>query len=440
MTASAEPAASDLLISVDESSSVIRTITIEVDARRVERALGDAYRDLSRRARVQGFRPGKAPRAVLERVYGATVLDEVTRQLVNETLPEAFERTGLTPVTEPTIDAGRPLAGETYRFTARIEIKPEVVLPDLEGLPAKRTPVAIEESEVDRVLEDLRQRQAPLVEEPLGTAAATGHVLTVDFSGRIDGVLFDGGSGEDVEIEIGSERFIPGFEQQLVGAHTGQRVDVIVTFPTDYANAEVAGKEAVFEVQVHALRRRQPALLDDEFARDLGEFDSLEALRARVRTDLVAARERESRALLERTLLDALLERTRFDVPPGLVERRLQQRLARAHRELEHSMPHETLHAQLDHWTEAWRPDAERDVRVSLLLETVAKTRVITVDDAEVDARLDEMARQQGVDPAQLRRLYRERDAIGLVRSQLVDERALASLVRDAKIEEVPRT
>lgn len=439
MTAPADPAASDLSVSVEESGPVVRTLTIEVGERRVERALDHAYRDLSRRARVQGFRPGKVPRPVLERVYGAAVLDEVTRQLVNETLPEAFERTGLLPVTEPAIDAGRPLAGAAYRYSARIEIKPELVLPDLTGLSAQRSSVAVEDADVARVLEDLRQRHAPLVEEPEGTRAATGHVLTVDFVGRIDGVEFDGGEGKEVEIELGSDRFIPGFEQQLAGAQAGERVEVRVTFPQDYGHAEVAGKDAVFEVQVHTLRRRQPPELDDDFARDLGDLDSLDALRQRVRADLASSRERESRALLERTLLDSLLARISFEVPPGLVERRLQQRLARAHRELEQSVPHDALHAQLDRWAEAWRADAERDVRVALVLEAVAKAREITVDDGAVDARLDEMAAREGVDPAQLRRLYREKDALGLVRSQLVDERALESLIRDAKIEEVPR-
>lgn len=432
------PSESTLRVSVEEPSSVVRILTIAIDAARVTRAFDRAYADLGRRAHVQGFRPGRVPRGVLEKRHGAAMVEEIERQLVNETLPEAFQQTGLLPVSEPAIDAGPPLAGVDYRYTARIEIKPDVTVPELSGLAARRTSLSIEAADVDRVLEDLRQRKAPLVEEPVDACTATGHILNVDFTGRIDGVAFEGGSGEDVEIEIGSDRFIPGFEMQLVGAKAGERVDVQVRFPDDYGHAEVAGKDAVFDVQVHTIRRRQPAVLDDEFAKDFGDFETLDALRDRIRTDLLARRQRDSRSLLERTLLDGLLERTSFEVPPGLVDRRLQRRLEEAHRELGKSVPHEALHAQMDRWAEQWRPEAERDVRVALVLEAVARVRGFTVDDAEVDARIDGLAAEQGVDASRLRRLYREQHVFEALRVQMVDEKALESLIADAKIEEVP--
>ncbi len=439
MSSPAENSVSPALrVSIESPTSVQRTLSIEVDAARVSRIFDRAYADLARRARVEGFRPGRVPRGVLEKRYGAAMREEVERMLVNETLPEAFAQTRLLPVCEPAIDAGPAVSGSDYRYSVRIEIKPEITIPELAGLSARRIALAIEESDVDRVLEDLRQRRAPLVEEGPEAGAATGHVLNVDFTGRIDGVAFEGGAGEDVEIEIGSERFLPGFETQLVGAKAGERVEVRVRFPDDYGHAEVAGKDAVFEVAVHSIRRREPVALDDEFARDLGEFETLDALRTRIRDDLVARRARDSRAMLERTLLDALLERTSFEVPPGLIDRRLQHRLEQAHRELGKSMPHEALHAQMEHWVEQWRPDAERDVRVALLLEAVARVRGIEAADAELDQRIDRIAAEQKMDAAGLRRLYRERNAIEALRAQVVDEKALDSLIADATIEEVP--
>jgi len=427
----------DVQVKVSESGAVVRTLEVEVGAKRVAQAFERAWTDLGRRARVQGFRPGKVPRSVLQKMYGAAILEEIERQLVGESLHEALHQSGLEPVSEPAIEAGPPLDGAPYRYSARIEIKPTIELPTLEGLPGKRPPVSVTDVDVEPVLESLRQRHAPLVEEPEDTRAARGHVVTVDFSGRIDGVEFEGGSGKDVEVEIGSDRFIPGFEEQLVGAAAGERREVRCQFPEQYGRAELAGKEAVFDVSIGAIRRREIPALDDEFAKDVGEFASLAELRERIRNDLLATREREAKQMLERTLVDALVERTRFEVPPGLVERRLERRLAAAHRELEHGVPAEALHAQLERWREEWRGLAERDVRASLLLEAVGRVRGVTVGDDEVDARIDRMAGEQGVDAKRLRQLYREQNALEAVRQQIADEKALESLARDATIEEV---
>ena len=424
-------------VKVSESGAVTRVLEIEVEATRVSRVFERAWTDLGRRARVQGFRPGKVPRSVLQKMYGGAVLEELERKLVGESLHEALHQSGLAPVSEPAIEAGPPLDGAPYRYTARIEIKPAITLPKLEGLPAKRPPSAVSDADVDQVLDGLRQRHAPLVEEPEETRAARGHVLTIDFVGRIDGAEFEGGSGKEVEVEIGSDRFIPGFEEQLVGAASGERREVRCRFPEQYGRAELAGKEAIFETTVGAIRRREIPALDDEFAKDVGEFASLGELRDRVRADLVASREREARQTLERSLVEALIERTSFEVPPGLVERRLERRLAAAHRELERGIPAEALHGQLERWREEWRGLAERDVRASLLLEAVARVRGVEVSDEEVDARIDRMAGEQGVDAKRLRQLYREQNALDAVRAQIADEKALESLARDAQIEEV---
>lgn len=424
-------------VTVSESGPVVRTLEVEVDPQRVSKAFQRAWTDLGRRIRVPGFRPGKAPRSVLQKLYGTMVLGDLERQLVIESLPEALHQSGLEPVSEPAIDSGPPSEGAPYRYSARIEIRPVIELPTLEGLPAKRPTVSVSGADVEPVLEGLRQSHAPLVEEPEETRAARGHILTIDFTGRIDGVAFEGGSGQGVEVEIGSDRFIPGFEEQLVGAVSGERREVRCHFPEQYSRAELAGKEAVFDVSVGAIRRREIPALDDEFAKDVGEFASLEELRERVRSDLVARREREARQVLERSVVDALLERTNFDIPPSLVEQRLQRRLQAAQRELEAGLPAELLSAQLGRWRDEWRALAERDVRTALLLEAVGQARGVTVDDDEIDARIDRMAAEQGWDAKRLREVYRGHDAREALRRQIADEKALESLARDARIEEV---
>jgi trigger factor len=427
-------------VRVTEISAVVRTLEIEVDGKRVERAFERAYRDLGRKARVRGFRPGKVPRSVLERLYGPSILEDVERGLVAETLPEAVAQAGLRPVAEPTIEAQPPADAVPFRYSARIEVKPVLALPPVRGLPAVKPDTEVRFEEVEEQLETLRQRQAPLVEEPEGTAAARGNVLSIDFVGRRDGQPFEGGTGQDVELELGSGRFIPGFEEQLEGARTGDDRELRVRFPDTYGNAELAGKEVVFQVHVAAVKRRALPELDDEFAKDVGDFSSLAELRARIQADLQTAREREADAALKRSVLDALLARAPFDVPPGMVDRRLQRRLSAAHRQLESSAPHDALHQQLERWAVEWRPLAEREVREALLLEAVAAQEGLTAEEAELETRLEAMAKEQGIEPAKLRKAYQEADLLEAVRVQILDEKALDLLVREARIEAPPAT
>jgi trigger factor len=275
-----------------------------------------------------------------------------------------------------------------------------------------------------------------VVEEPEGTEAATGHVLNVDFVGRIDGEPFEGGSGRDVELELGSGRFIAGFEDQLAGVRADQDREVRVSFPEDYANQDLAGREAVFEVHVAAVKRRQLAELDDEFAKDLGEFSTLEDLRARIRSDLHAMREKAARAELRRTLMDSLVERAPFDVPAGLVAQQLERQLGAAAERMQGAGPDEALRAQLERWREEWRPAAEREARERLLLEAVVKQQQIAVEPEEVEARVQQIAEQEGIDAERLRKTLGEESAQALVREQLRVDKALDFLASIAKVEE----
>jgi trigger factor len=198
-------------VSAVETTPVIRTLKIEVDAARVRQAFDRAYRDLSRSVNVKGFRPGKAPRSVLESLYGASLREEIERSLVTETLPEAVKQTGLAPVAEPQIEAEAPAQDRAFKYTATIEVLPKIELPEWRGLPGTRPSVAVADEEVEQELTALRARRAPLVDA--GEPADTGHTLTIDYQGSIDGKPFEGGSAEAASIEIGSGGYIPGFEE-----------------------------------------------------------------------------------------------------------------------------------------------------------------------------------------------------------------------------------
>jgi trigger factor len=421
-----------------EAGPVARQLSVEVSAERVDRAFDRAYRELGRQARVKGFRPGKVPRSVLERLYGPAVAEDVERSLVSETLPEALEQAGVVPVAEPAVDARPPLAGAGFRYEARVEVKPAIELPEISGLKGKRPAVAVAEAEIDRELEALRLRRAPLVDEPADTPVADGHFVTADYVGRVDDKPFRGGSAQGAVFQIGSGIFPAGFEEALHGARAGEDREITVSIPAEEGWGEAAGREARFAVHVASVKRRALPELDDAFARDVGGFESLAELRERIRGDLRAMKERESRARLRQSLMDGLLARVEFPLPPGLLARRLQARLDMAHRELEGAMPHDELHARLDVWREEWRPAAERDLREELLLEALGEARGLAADEDAVSARIDEIAREQGVDAKRLRRSYDERGMRPALAAALLRERALDLVIGQAEIEEVP--
>jgi len=429
----------DLKVDLVEESPTRKRLEIEVDASRVKKAFDRAYKDLGREVRVKGFRPGKAPRSVLERLYGASIPAEIERSLVMETLPAAITLSTLSPLVEPAVEAEPPKPGASFQYKARLELKPEIELPELDGLPATRPPVDVGEDEVLVQLESLRERNAPIVEAPEGTEVEEGHIVTIDYVGRVDGEAFEGGSAEGHDLEIGSGRFIPGFETQLVGAHAGDDVSVEVTFPEEYGNEELSGKEAVFDVHIETIKKKAVPELDDEFAKDLGEdFETLDDLRDRVRADLVEQRSRAAEAELQRSVMDALVERTDFEVPPGIVERQLQHELRSMEQQYGQFMPPDMLQQQLGRMAEEGRPAVERRVREAFLLEAVGKAQGVEVYDEEVDARLDEMAEERGMPPQQLRKMAREQGLQESIRAELVDKKALAFLTERAKVEEVP--
>jgi len=423
-------------VEVTEESPAVQRVAIEVPAARVDRLFERAYRELGRNARVRGFRRGKTPRSVLRRLYGAGLAEDLERELIGETLPDALEKALITPVSEPEIEAVTPQEGERFRYQVRVEVKPAIELGDWKGLAAQRPSDVVDEEDIDRALENLRERHATLAEEPADTPAAIGHWVTLNFEGRVGGKPFEGGSGKDATVELGAGQLLPEFDEQLVGARAGETRLVRIRFPDDYGQEDLAGQEAEFDARVTSLQRRDVPDLDDEFAKDLGDLEDLAALRAKIRAELEKIREREVKSTLRRTLLDSLIERTPFAVPPRLVEERLARRISMAEREMtERGLPVSLLQAQRARWNEEWRPAAERDVREAWLLQEVARVAELEVADDAVAERLRELAGEQEVDPAELQRAYEQAGVVEAIRAQLLEERAVEFLLAEATVE-----
>lgn len=428
----------DIQIQTEEVSAVVRELAIEVEAKRVDAAFGRVVNELRKTARVRGFRPGKVPANVIKQMYGEGLAEEIERQLVRETLADAAELAGLEPVVEPQIEAEVPSEGKAFRYKARIEIKPSVELPDLTSLSGERPRVEVGDDELLTELESLRERSVAWVEEDEDVLAENGHQVTIDFVGSIDGVEFEGGSAEGVDLELGSGRMIPGFEEQLVGAKSGEERNLNVSFPEDYGNDELSGKEAVFKATVTAIKRKELPELDDDFAKDLGQdFETLDDVREKIKEGLTSQRQHASDHALHKSLLDDLVTRTSFEVPPSLVERQLESQLQQFEQQMQGRVPEPDLRARLSQMREEGWDDAKRRVQEGLLLEAVARAAELEATDEEIDARLDEMAAGQGVDAKLMHDMANAQGWRPAVAAEVVDRKALEHLVETANVESV---
>jgi trigger factor len=428
----------DIQIETHEVSPVVHELSIEVEASRVDGAFGRIVKELRKGARIKGFRPGKAPARVIKQMYGDTLGEEIERQLVGETLADAVELAELQPVVEPQIEAEPPVEGQAFRYKARIEVKPSIKLPDLSALSGDRPRVEVGEDELLTELESLRERQVLWVEEDEEVLAENGHQVTIDFVGTLDGEAFEGGSAEGVDLELGSGRMIPGFEEQLVGARSGESRDLEVSFPEDYGNEELAGKAAVFAATVTAIKRKELPELDDDFAKDLGEeFETLEDVREKIREGLTAQRRHASDQALHRSLLDDLIARTHFEVPPSLVERQLDSQLRQFEQQLQGRIPEPDLRARMAQMREEGWDDARRRVQEALLLEAVARMAELEASEEEIDERLAEMAAGQGIDAKMMKDMAEAQGWRPAIGAEVVDRKALDHLVDSAKITEV---
>ncbi|MEE3326023.1 MAG: trigger factor [Myxococcota bacterium] len=430
-------ASHDVQVECEETSSVLRNLSVEVDAVRVERAFDAAYAELGKTARVRGFRPGRVPRKVLEQMYGAQMPDQIERSLVSETIGVAIEKAELAPISEPDIEAQRPAPGQAFRYTVRLEVKPDIEIPDLGELVGHRPSVHVADNEVDADIEQMRERHVQWVEEPEETEAADGHSLVLDFVGRINGEVFQGGSAEGADLQLGSATMVPGFEEQLLGVKAGEERQVEVTFPEDYGSADISGQDAVFDCKVTAVRRRELPEIDDEFAKDMGDFENLEAFRSQIREDLETRRASQADEALHQSLMESLLGLCDFEVPPGVVDRQLQSQMQSLYQQFHGRMPDEMIQEQLRRMQEEGRPAAERRVREILVMEAVAAARDIEVTAEEVEARLQEMAQAQGMEASQLRQTAEQQGWFPAIEAELRDKKVYALLAESADIQEV---
>jgi trigger factor len=416
-------------ITLEELGPSRKRLQIEIGAPTVQAEVDRAFALVGRQARLPGFRPGKAPRQVLERMFGDQVRREVLGRLVEESFHHAVHEHHLAIVGTPEIDADVLTPGEALRYSATVDVRPAIALADLSGFEARKPAAVVTDDDVSRVIESLRESVAQLRPITDRQMVEAGDVVSLNLSSRIEGG--EPSHREGVLLEAGGGSFPLALERQIVGRHRGARLSLQVPYPEDYANPSLAGKSVDFEVEVVDLRAKELPPLDDEFARDHGRSETLDALRARVRADLQRQADERADSAVREAILDQLIARHPFEVPVSLVDRRADALLA----SLDIRVPEGTdQEPALSRLREQLRPRAEREVRADLLLDAIAERQRLTPEDDAVTKEIEAFAASEAQSPERVRALYERPEARSALKVRLGRRRALEHLVSTARI------
>jgi trigger factor len=424
-------------VTVQKISSVLVELSVEVPADAVKTEVDKAYLNLAKKAHVRGFRPGKAPRNVLSQLFGNQVQNDVAKTIVDTTLPKVLTEKNVTPVTRPTVEPGKVSATEAFSYKARFEVSPDIAEVNYEGFQLVRPVLEATDKMVDEQIESLRLRHATLkAPEPARTAQAHD-VLTIDFTVSVDGKEVKDAGGQGVQIELGSGQALPELDAALTGKPVGEPVTATVNFPDTHTNAALKGKTGTFHVTITDLKERILPELDDEFAKDLGQFQTLIELRADVHTRLEKVLKDQIEAALAQQMIAQLNEKNPLEVPPSLVEQQcrvLEQEVLMQARQMGRRMTQE----QLKGMHGAIHEDAERKVRAGLLMGAIARKHELKVSDEDVEQAFTELAAQSGKNVAKMKAEYREPGRKEVLLSMILEDKVLDLIESRAKISDGP--
>ncbi|MED3644440.1 trigger factor [Caldifermentibacillus hisashii] len=411
-------------------------LTVEVDAETFNKALDQAFKKVQKQLNVPGFRKGRVPRQIFEQRFGVESLYQDALDIV---LPDAYsnaiDETGIEPVDQPEIDIEQIGKGQSLIFTADVTVKPEVKLGEYKGLEVPKVNTEVTDEDVEAELKELQKRHAELVvkeDEP----AEQGDTVVIDFEGFVDGEAFEGGKAENHSLEIGSDSFIPGFEEQLVGVKAGDEKEVQVTFPEEYHAEELAGKPAVFKVKVHEVKQLVLPELDDDFAVDVDdEVETLDALKEKIKNRLKDEKEHAAKHEVENAVIEKAAENAEIDIPEVMIDNEVERMVKEFDQRLQQQGLNLELYSQfsgqdIDSLKETMREDAEKRVRVNLTLEAIVKAENIDVTEEEVEKELQNMAEMYNMPVEQIQQIL---GSTAGIKEELKFNKAVQLLVDNSK-------
>ncbi len=419
----------------------MRELEILIEREAFEKAVSDAYKRNAHKINVPGFRKGKAPRTIIEKMYGADFFyNDAINDILPEVLEDALEEAELEPVNTPEFDFDAHDA-EGFVIKAKFYIRPEIALGEYKGIKADKQVKQTTDADVDAEIDKIRHRNSRMV-EITDRAAEMGDTVTIDYSGSVDGVKFEGGTADEQKLTLGSGQFIPGFEEQIVGKNIGDEFDVNVTFPTEYHSEELSGKDAVFACKLHKIEFEELPELDDEFAKDVSDFDTIDEYKADMKAKIEERNEKIAANITEEQIMDHLIASTEIDVPAPMVDnevenemRNYEARLAQQGISLDMYLKYTGMTiAQLK---ESARPQSEKQVKLRLILEEIAKAEEINVTEEDIENEYTEIANMYEMDVEKVKQAIIAADLMEDIKvrkaSELVKENAVINIIEDAE-------
>ena len=425
-------------LQVEKLEHNMAKLTIEVAAEEVEKALQAAYLKQRGKINIPGFRKGKVPRQMIEKMYGAEIFyDEAANKMISEAYGKAYDECELDIVSQPSIDIVQLEKGKDFIFTAEVATKPEVKLGEYKGLKVDKYSTRVTQKEVDEEIEKERERNARTV-EVTDRAVEDKDIVTLDFEGFVDGVAFEGGKGTDYPLTIDSGSFIPGFEEQLIGAEIDKEVEVKVTFPEEYQAAELAGKDAVFKCTVHAIKAKELPEADDEFASEVSECETMEAYRAEVKQKIKDRKESEGKSKKEDQAVEQAIENAEMDIPQPMIDLQVRQMADDFARRIQQQGLTVEQYFQFTGLTqekmmEEFEPQAVKRIKTRLVLEAIVKAENIEVSDERLDEEIQKMADAYQMEFDKLKEYMGEAEAAQMKEDIAVQE--AVTLITDASVE-----
>lgn len=426
-------------LQVEKLENNMAKLTIETSAEDFEKALQSAYQKNKQKFNVPGFRKGKVPRQMIEKMYGAAIFYE---DAANEIIPEAYAKAAdeskLDIVSQPEIDVTQIEKGKVFIFTAEVALKPEVTLGDYKGIEVDKVSIEVTDEEVDAEVDKEREKNSRVVEAPRRKKVKDGDITIIDFEGFVDGVAFEGGKGEDYSLTIGSHSFIEGFEEALIGAEVGVETDVNVTFPENYQAQELAGKPAVFKVTVKEIKVKELPKADDDFAKDVSEFDTLDEYKVDIKTKLEEKKANEAKATQEDAVIEKIIENATMDIPEAMIQTQIKrmvddfaQRITSQGLSIEQYFQFTGLDS--DKLSEQMKPQALKRIQSRLVLEAIAKAEKVEITEEELEKEIADMAVAYKMETDKLKELIGENEKEQMKSDLAVS--AAVKLVVDASVE-----
>ncbi len=411
-------------------------LTVEASAEELEKAIQEAYLKNKSKINVPGFRKGKVPRAMIEKMYGAGIFyEDAANALIPTAYANAVEESGLEIVSQPKIDVIQIEKGKPFIFTAEAAVKPEVTLGQYKGIEVEKKNAEATEEEVAAELDKVRNQNARTITVE-DRAVQNGDMTVIDFEGFVDGVAFQGGKGENYDLTIGSGAFIPGFEDQLVGAEIGKEVEVNVTFPEDYHAEDLKGKPALFKVTVKSIKVKELPEADDDFAQDVSDFDTLEEYKADIKAKLVEKKEKEAATEKENAVIDKVIENAQMEIPDAMIDTQVRQmaddfarRIQQQGLSVEQYFQFTGLNA--DKLFEQMRPNALKRIQSRLVLEAIAAAENFEITEEEVEKEFEKMASMYQMEVEKVKEFMGDRE-IAEIKKDLAVQKAVDFVVAEA--------